>query len=151
MENRFMKVPFDLEMAKKITSGEMEGKIVTRKGYPSKILMFDMANIDYPICATVLIPGVSEDCYHFAANGAQYKKFNPESDFDLMLEIPEVNTFAPGMPVLGFDGRGEWRYDIFSHIRSTTRGTTYYVCSGRSYKKIVPFNGNEHLVGTKDI
>lgn len=40
-----MKVPFDLEMAKKITSGEMEGKIVTRKGYPSKILMFDMANI----------------------------------------------------------------------------------------------------------
>lgn len=61
-----MKVPFDLEMAKKITSGEMEGKIVTRKGYPSKILMFDMANIDYPICAIVLIPGVSEDCYHFA-------------------------------------------------------------------------------------
>lgn len=79
-----MKVPFDLEMAKKITSGEM-------------------------------------------------------------------NTFTPGMPVLGFDGRGEWRYDIFSHIRFTTRGTTYYVCSGRSYKKIIPFNGNENLVGTKDI
>lgn len=75
--------------------------------------------------------------------------FDPESDFDLMLEIPEVNTFTPGMPVLGFDGRGEWRYDIFSHIRSTARGTTYYVCSGRSYKKIVPFNGNENLVGTK--
>lgn len=110
-----------------------------------------MANIDYPICATVLIPGVSEDCYHFAANGAHFKKFNPVSDFDLMLETPEVNTFTPGMPVLGFDGRGEWRYDIFSHIRFTTRGTTYYVCSGRSYKKIVPFNGNENLVGTKDI
>lgn len=146
-----MKVPFDLEMAKKITSGEMEGNIVTRKGYLSKILMFDMANIDYPICATVLIPGVSEDCYHFAANGAHFKKFNPVSDFDLMLEIPEVNTFTPGMPVLGSDGGDEWRYDIFSHIRLTTRGTTYYVCSGRSYKKIVPFNGNENLVGTKDI
>lgn len=64
-----MKVPFDLEMAKKITSGEMEGKIVTRKGYPSKILTFDMANIDYPICATVLIPGVSEDCYHLPQTG----------------------------------------------------------------------------------
>lgn len=151
MEKKFVKVPFDLELAKKIVSGETEGKIVTRKGYPSKILVFDMANIDYPICATVLISGVSEDCYHFAANGAHFKKFNPESDFDLMLEIPEVNTFTPGMPVLGSDGGGEWRYDIFSHIRLTTRGTTYYVCSGRSYKKIVPFNGNENLVGTKDI
>lgn len=97
MEKGFVKMPFSIELAKKITSGKKEGNV------------------------------------------------------DLMLEIPEVNTFTPGMPVLGFDGRGEWRYDIFSHIRLTTRGTTYYVCSGRSYKKIVPFNGNEILVGTKDI
>ena len=151
MEKGFVKMPFSIELAKNITSGKKEGKIVTRKGYPVKILTFDMANIDYPICATVLIPGVSEDCYHFAANGAHYKDFNPESNVDLMLEIPEVNTFTPGMPVLGFDGRGEWRYDIFSHIRLTTRGTTYYVCSGRSYKKIIPFAGNEHLAGKKDV
>ena len=61
MEKGFVKMPFSIELAKNITSGKKEGKIVTRKGYPVKILTFDMANIDYPICATVLITGVSED------------------------------------------------------------------------------------------
>lgn len=95
MEQKLVRVPFDVESAKKITSGEMEGRIVTRKGYPAQILTFDMANRGYPICAKVLI-STDEDCYHFAANGAHYKKFNPPSDFDLMLEIPEYMTFKDG-------------------------------------------------------
>lgn len=95
MEKKFVKAPFDLELAKKIASGEKEGKIVTRKGYPVQILSFDMANRDYPICAKVLV-STDEDCYHFAANGAHYKEFNPESDVDLMMEIPEENDFKDG-------------------------------------------------------
>lgn len=95
MEQKLVRVPFNVESAKKITSGEMKGRIVTRKGYPAKILTFDMANRDYPICAKVLI-SVDEDCYHFAANGAHYKEFNPESNVDLMMEIPEYMTFKDG-------------------------------------------------------
>ena len=49
MEQKLVRVPFDVESAKKITSGEMEGRIVTRKGYPAKSLTFDMANRGYPI------------------------------------------------------------------------------------------------------
>lgn len=95
METKYVRVPFDLELAKKITNKEVEGRVITRKGYKAKILTFNMDNVDYPICATVTI-GVEEDCIHFAVSGAHYKKFNPPSDFDLMLEIPEYMTFKDG-------------------------------------------------------
>lgn len=234
---RLVKIPFDLEMSRKITSGEMEGRVVTRDGRCAKIILFD-AKGKRPIVA--LIDGYdSETADNYTNDGHSYEG-SRDLESDLILLVPEdlifregdlvvinekqigileniskenskyevvvregkslyhnvipfsastirhatdkerqkflsedINnvflytkylfnrcfskddfeekSFSPGMPVLGFDGQGEWRYDIFSHIRSTTRGTTYYVCSGRSYKKIVPFNGNEHLVGTKDI
>ncbi len=72
-------------------------------------------------------------------------------------EIPNLSNsekigkdykFEPGQPVIGVDGGGEWRYDLFSHYNSD-RQNGCYVCSGRSYSKCLPFNEQtKHLIGT---
>jgi hypothetical protein len=42
MEHKLVKVPFDVELAKKITNKECEGKIVTRSGRSARIVCFDI-------------------------------------------------------------------------------------------------------------
>lgn len=245
MEQKLVKVPFDVEMAKKITSGEIEGKIVTRHGEPARIVFFESKN-KRPIIALVDY-GVSEipECYTQRGYCDQDEK--SEFDCDLMLEVPEYMTFkdgdvlttdegytfvlclredgefsyyigttncesaivnldAPnylfvknkqecrkateeethklikrvekiqhikakeylkrffgieiqlkpqcefkvGQPVIGVDGRGEWRYDLFSHFNPDYQNGNY-ICSARSYSKCLPYNEETaHLVGTKD-
>lgn len=64
--------------------------------------------------------------------------------------IGKEYNFEPGQPVIGIDGRGEWRYDIFSHYKPEHKNGNY-VCSGRSYSKCLPYNDQtKHLVGTTD-
>lgn len=58
--------------------------------------------------------------------------------------------FKAGQPVIGIDGRGEWRYDLFSHYKQEYRNGNY-VCSARSYSKCLPYNEQTaHLLGTSD-
>lgn len=62
--------------------------------------------------------------------------------------IGKEYNFEPGQPVIGIDGRGEWRYDIFSHYKPEHKNGNY-VCSGRSYSKCLPYNEQtKHLLGT---
>lgn len=64
--------------------------------------------------------------------------------------IGKEYNFEPGQPVIGIDGRGEWRYDIFSHYKPEHKNGNY-VCSGRSYSKCLPYNEEtKHLLGTTD-
>ena len=64
-------------------------------------------------------------------------------------KIGKDYKFEPGQPVIGVDGRGEWRYDLFSHYNSD-RQNGCYVCSGRSYSKCLPYNEQtKYLIGTR--
>lgn len=42
MEQKLVKVPFEVELAKKITNGGVEGRIVTDNGSEVRIVCFDM-------------------------------------------------------------------------------------------------------------
>lgn len=72
-----------------------------------------------------------------------------ESYYKLMKDIGYDNIesykIPTGTPVLGKDGGGEWRYDIFSNIYFR-QWSLYYRCVGRSYSIILPYEGNEHLL-----
>lgn len=64
-------------------------------------------------------------------------------------KIGKDYKFEPGQPVIGVDGGGEWRYDLFSHYNSD-RQNGCYVCSGRSYSKCLPYNEQtKYLIGTR--
>lgn len=55
METKMIRVPFDVELAKKITNGEVEGKIVTRNGKNVRIVCFDRKSElnKFPILALI--------------------------------------------------------------------------------------------------
>ena len=93
MEKKLVIVPFDLELAKRITNGEAEGRIITRVGNSVRILCFDVTGNKYKICA-LLHYGKSEDPEVFTEKGLLYD--NQTDDLDLMLEIPEYMTFKDG-------------------------------------------------------
>lgn len=64
------------------------------------------------------------------------------------IEVKPECKFKAGQPVIGIDGRGEWRYDLFSHYKPEYRNGNY-VCSARSYSTCLPYNENTaHLIGT---
>lgn len=253
MEQKLVKVPFEVEMAKKITKGEEEGRIVTRNGRNVRIICWD-AHCDDNIVALIEGENGVEFTKNYVSDGMVF--LTGESECDLMLEIPEyltfkdgdivtcgweehnessswisiiksVNTsadgvrtsdyvilitksnnntdgvikydsyttsgewirkateeekqklidalkdskelkakeylkrffnievkskcdFKVGQPVIGIDGRGEWRYDLFSHYKPEYRNGNY-VCSARSYSTCLPYNDQtKHLLGTTD-
>ena len=243
METKYVRVPFEVELAKKITEKSVEGKIVTRNGESARIVCFDRKDEFRPIIALVH-SGYIEIPNAFCVNG---KIVNDDvlDTCDLMIEIPEYMTFKDGdviayddekdvffiigrkcsmtdenphyyvkyekgyitfstedsfcrlkgsrlateeerqriidalkeskepksysclkrffsieektkcelkagQPVIGIDGRGEWRYDFFSHYNPKYQNGNY-VCSARSYSKCLPYNEQTaHLLGTTE-
>lgn len=60
----------------------------------------------------------------------------------------DIANFHAGMPVLVREGFCcEWRYSIFSHHR---KNGTPFCASGIIWHQCIPFEGNEHLLGTTD-
>lgn len=92
METKYVRVPFDIEMAKKITNGKVEGKVVTRDDGNARIICWD-AEGDQPIIA--LIKYHDKEYPHiFCLNGLLQD--GDCLNGDLMLEIPEYMTFKDG-------------------------------------------------------
>lgn len=70
------------------------------------------------------------------------------------LELPkphyDISNFKPYQKVLiRFGNNDTWRADFFSHIKED-RGR-YFVGIGYANKQCIPFEGNEHLLGTTDM
>lgn len=94
---KFKKIPFDLELAKKITNKEVKGHIVTRDGLQAKIVCFNRNEKEWPIIALVKILENYESVIICKSNGA-YSNFE-EKDLDLLIEVPtyyrDYSNFVP--------------------------------------------------------
>lgn len=53
MEKKFVRVPFDVEMAKRISDGGVDGRIVTRDGRDVRIICYDRKEGSYPIVGLI--------------------------------------------------------------------------------------------------
>lgn len=93
MENKMVRVPFDVEMANKITNGEVNGNIVTRNGRNARVICFD-AHSDDNIVALIEDEKGVEYPKSYVSDGMTL--LTGECDCDLMLEIPEYMTFKDG-------------------------------------------------------
>lgn len=98
---KLVRVPFDVETAKKIQSGECDGRIVTRCGRAARIASFDLKDDATPIVSLIDSGHGTETCFLFHENG----RFGDagDEDLDLFLEIPEYLTFKDG-DVIAFNG-----------------------------------------------
>lgn len=98
MGKKYIKVPFDVEMAKRISNGEVDGKIITRDGKDVRIVCWDYKSMsgNYPLFA--LINGDTQEISFTYSEDGKFNVFGykVEHDLDLMLEIPEYMTFKDG-------------------------------------------------------
>lgn len=133
MEQKFIRVSFDLELAKKITEKSIEGKIVTRDGRSVRVLCWD-AKADQCIVA-LLLGEFYEECGTYTKDGRIF--MNGESPADLMLEIPEYMTFKDGDILSNGDGF------VFILNANGACKTSLYACINKS--NVILFGGSACL------
>jgi hypothetical protein len=102
METKYVKIQFDVELAKKITNGEVEGKVVTRDGQSVRIVCFDALRSDSLV--VLITEGTIEKTYNYTPDGRVF--INDEASLDLMLEVPEYMTFEDG-DIVAFGGNND--------------------------------------------
>lgn len=71
------------------------------------------------------------------------------------LELPkphyDISDFYAGMPVLVRDyDNTQWRYVQFSHCVGKDNPIMFNAC-GNTWEQCIPFEGNEHLLGTTNM
>lgn len=114
----FKRVPFNLEMAKKIAKKEAKGRIVNVDGNKARIICWnkDCGNSNYPIIALVDMNG-GEQIFTFTKEGKECIGFS--SYKDLCLEVPtyyrDYSNFKPCklQPCLVRDTASDlWRAEV---------------------------------------
>ena len=119
MKTKYVRVPFEVELAKKITEKSVDGKIVTRDGRSVRIVCWDRKCVDYPIIALIDNVEKGEGFGFFTTDGATT---HHNHTLDLMLEIPEYMTFKDG-DVLFFRGNFNW---VFIYKKGDTKNDFYF-------------------------
>lgn len=148
-------IPFDLETAKKIQAGEIEGKIVRRDAQKQvcKILEFYaewQTHCDEKFLI-VKVPAHDferEQLWIYHQDGRAHHNAYPEMWYDLVLEVPDNEPqFKPFDKVLvRHDEKMWWRCAIFSHYGNDLESK--YICSNGAWQYCIPYEGHEYLVGT---
>lgn len=135
-------IPFDLETAKKIQEGLIAGAIKTRGGHDAKLLYTGLDS-DQPVVVIIRLER-SEIAVTVSTDGHFYRS-KEQNDFDLVLEVPDIEPqFKPFDRVLARENDASlWRAGFYSHELDGK----HCVC-GNYYPQCIPYDGNEHLLGT---
>lgn len=156
MEQKLVRVPFDIEMAKQITNGKLEGRIVRNDGSNVRIVCWNYKSLSgkYPLIALVE-NGIFEISELYTSEGKykSWKNGSTEDKYDLSIELnkKEKYPFKPFDKVLVRDYTGTyWIANIFSN-QYDIEGEIRYSCCGHAYKYCIPYNEQTaHLLGTTD-
>lgn len=155
-QTKFKRVPFDIELAKKITNKEVKGRIVNGDGNEARIICWDK-KCDcrkYPIIALV-DRGDGEHIYTFTEKGIEsigYKTFK-----DLHIEVPtyykDYSNFVPckWQPCLVRNGLEEqWNVRVCAGVNKYNDVTFYRFGGGAcTWEHILPLSKvTERLIDT---
>ncbi len=153
----FKKIPFDLELAKKITNKEVKGRIVTQNGRQVRIICFDKDGEQsaYPIIALIQIEPHDERMFTFSKKG--FYSIGLESSNDLILEVPtyyrDYSNFVPQkwQPCLGRENEDEiWLLQVSKGNRCDD-GVLFYCPDGSTnvWRHCLPLSeATQRLIGT---
>lgn len=101
MKTELVRVPFEVELAKKIQNGEVEGRIVTRDGRSARVICWDKKSDCWNNIVALIDMDYSEKVMIYRVTGIDVDINEKEND--IMLEIPEYMTFKDG-DVIAFNG-----------------------------------------------
>lgn len=157
----FKRVPFNLELAKKITNVEVKGHIVTRDGRQARIICFDRKEtddiFDPPKNIVALVTNKDGSEGVFAVRDDGMILLNEETDYDLLIEVPTYNrdysNFIPQkwQPCLVRDSEeDEWWVQVCAG-KDIDGEILFYVYDGdiETWKYCLPLSKvTEQLLGT---
>ena len=154
MEKTYKRVPFDIELAKKIQSGEVEGRIVTVDGNNVRILCYDAKTLtENRIIALVSVCGCEYVGIYFIDGRCYDKEERVVSN--IVIELPEEtpkHEFKPFDKVLVredcMDDGSPDIWVISLYMDECCAG--YRMINGEWFDQCIPYEGNEHLAGTTD-
>lgn len=129
METKYVRVPFEVELAKKITEKSVDGKIVTRDGRRARVICWDFSNIQNIVSAISQEDGVENLSSNFHDGTCS---LSSQCDEDLFLEIPEYMTFKDG-DVIAYDNIKDVFFIIGSKCSMTDENPHYYVKYEKGY------------------
>lgn len=158
-------IPFDLEIAKDIQAGKIEGRILCANGVRARVVEFNMVgSTDIVVVRGTLESGI-EWCYPYKKDGCFIDGYlNGSTGYDLIIELPEEtpklddittregfhnafskHEFKPFDKVLVRNSNSSiWVPRLYSYRRNGA----HYAQDGIQYQQVIPYEGNEHLVGT---
>lgn len=149
----FKKVPFDLELAKKITNKEVKGRIVNGMGSEVRIIYFDKMGI-YPIVGLTKIAD-EEEVHTYSEEGCCFK--SRESSLDLHIEVPtyykDYSNFEPckWQPCLVRDiDENDWEVRVCAGRNKVGKSVFFGHYGGKIiWRQCLPLSKiTEYLIGT---
>ena len=163
IEQNYKRIPFNVELAKKIVNGEFEGRIVTMEGRKVRIICWDKKPVDeeaheYPIVALIQNNYNGEMLQTFTAEGAACYP-NYKSRYDLIIEIPayyyqDYFNFEPQkyQPCLvRNDENSFWGIQVYSHTNDQGKKLFYDdSCNLKQFTYVLPISKDtKRLIGTR--
>lgn len=155
-QTRFKKIPFDLELAKKITNKEAKGRIMTEDNLPARIVCFDLKHGGSKILAVLVDCGDYEIGIRCDLDGI-CRDTREEDKFNLHLEVPtyykDYSNFVPQkwQPCVVRDKDDE-PWNVFTCAGKNTDGDVIFYGPGRqkyTWRQVLPLSKvTERLVGT---
>lgn len=147
-----IRVPFNVDVLKKIISKDVNGSIFTKRGYSVTQIISEgvkLSGIGEVLVLAVSILGV-ENVITVSRQGAIIKdRILTEEYLEVYLENePNIYSLSPFQKVLVRNSEAlNWKISFFSHYDPLYEYP--YICLEGSFKKCIPFNEkSEHLVGT---
>lgn len=139
-------IPFDLELAKKIQNGEVEGKIVDGEGTEYEIVKWD-AKGDYPLIATFFDEEDNSIRVNtFTGQGAYNRR--GRTKLDLQLVVPEYLTWKEGNYLTISDGNTKFIF-IFKLYKSDDKYQIKYHAMFNTNSKHL-FEDDELMLNERD-
>lgn len=149
-------IPFDLELAKKIQNGEVEGEIVDKRGINYEIVKWDASGSHSLICTNFNKQRNITTACTYTFEG-KYVGKNKESDFDLQLEVPEYLTISENNTKFVFIFKlykSDDKYQVKYHAMYNTISKTLYKDSELMVKEgdnIYPSTPSEIAMLTEEL
>lgn len=156
-QTRFKKVPFDLELAKKITNKEVKGRIVAENGFTAKIICFDYKMKGKRCNIIALIEFAEYEDIITCGYDGKYNRDYFNRELALHIEVPtyykDYSNFKPQkwQPCLVRDCDDE-PWNVLACAGKNTDGDVLFYGPGRqkyTWGDVLPLSKvTERLVGT---
>lgn len=156
----FKRVPFNLELAKKIAKKEAKGRIVTRDGRQVRIICFDKIGV-HGACQIIALFRVHPDeetVFTFSNEGVY--RFGNKTCYDLFLEVPTYyrgyTNFVPQkwQPCLVRSFGGVWHIAVSTGRKLKDKDILFFSfykerCIEETFDYILPLSKvTARLIGT---